>query len=374
MTITTDAVPDTMRAAVYHGNRDIRFETVPAPSAGPGELLLRTGTVGVCGSDLGEFAHGPLQHPVEVAHPHTGHLGPIVPGHEFSGTVIAVGDGVSDEWVGKTVASCGSVCCGECGPCRRGESNLCTTYSGVGLHRNGALGEYVSTPVEACIAVDELGLSMDEAALCQPMAIAVHNVRRVGDVNGETVLLTGAGGIGAFLAYVLTQLGAKAIVVDRDERRLAIAEELGAYRTVLVDGADDRARIRQAVEGEDVRLFLEATGVRPVLDTVLAISPKGARIVAIGIQHAPVEIDLAALTLMEKTLIGSNALVREVDFPIAVDLVARRRGRWSIVAPRVLPLDRLVSDALVPMSEGRASAIKILVDPSAAEIRDSETG
>lgn len=373
MTQTTTALPATMRAALYRGNRDISFETVPTPAAGPGELLLRTGTVGVCGSDVGEFAHGPLQHPVNVAHPHTGHLGPIVPGHEFSGTVVAVGEGVDESWIGKTVASCGSVCCGECPACRRGESNLCATYSGVGLHRNGALGEYVSTPVEACIAVDELGLSLDEAALCQPMAIAVHNVRRAGDIEGETVLLTGAGGIGAFLSYVLTQLGAKAVVVDRDAKRLAIAEELGAYRTVLVDGTDDEARIRQAIEGENVRFFLEATGVRPVLDTVLAISPKGARIVAIGIQHAPVELDLASITLMEKTLIGTNALVREIDFPIAVDLVARRRGHWKIVAPRVLPLDQLVSDALVPMSEGRAEAIKILIDPSAIEARDSLT-
>ncbi len=372
--MTSASVALDMPAAVYHGRGDIRFESRPTPAAGPGELLLRTGTVGVCGSDVGEYFHGPKQHPVDVPHPHTGHHGPVIPGHEFSGTVVAVGEGVDPSWVGALIASCGSVCCGSCPACTRGESNLCSTYSGVGLHRDGALAGYVTAPVEACIAVDELGLSVDEAALCQPMAIAVHNVRRAGDVAGETVLLTGAGGIGTFLAYVLSQFGARVVVADRDPERLRIASELGAHRTVLVDGGDDTARIVEAFEGAPVRFFFEATGAPPVLRTVLDIAGKGARIVLVGIQHAPTTLDLADVTLTEKTLIGTNALVRETDFPTAVELVARRRGRWRLVAPRVLPLADLVEGALRPMGEGRAPAIKTLIDPWGETARDSLTG
>lgn len=361
---------ETMRAAVYHGRRDIRFEAVPVPSPAPGELLIEVGTVGVCGSDVGEYAHGPKQHPVEVAHPHSGHLGPIVPGHEFSGTVVGVGVDVDDAWVGATVASCGSVCCGTCPACRRGESNLCASYSGVGLHRNGALTEFVTAPVACCARVDHLGLSLDEAALCQPMSIAVHTVSRVGSVEGETVLLQGAGGIGAFLVYVLAQFGARVIATDLDVDRLRIAAELGAASTVALSGGpDDLEAVRRAM-GDDVRIFFEVSGSRPGLASTLALSPKGAKIVLVGIQHEPVSLDLAQVTLMEQTLFGTNALVRETDFPTAIDLVARRRGRWNIVAPRVLPLDRLVDGALQPMSEGRPPAIKTLIDPRATSERD----
>ncbi|HWL02034.1 MAG TPA: alcohol dehydrogenase catalytic domain-containing protein, partial [Microbacteriaceae bacterium] len=189
----------TMTAAMYHGRGDIRIEQAPVPSALPGELLLRVGTVGVCGTDAGEWDHGPVQIPLEHPHAASGWQGPMAIGHEFSGTVIAVGEGVDPDWVGRQVASCGAAPCGECAACTRGESNLCRRYASVGLHRPGALAGFVSTPVGSCVSIEGLGMSLDEAALAQPMGIAVHNVRRAGDVDGQLVLLLGAGAIGAFL-------------------------------------------------------------------------------------------------------------------------------------------------------------------------------
>lgn len=369
--MTEAAIPSSMIAAVYHNHEDIRIETVPVPSAGPGELLLRTGTVGVCGSDAGEFAHGPSTHPVFVRNSNSGFMGPTIPGHEFSGTVVGIGDGVDPSWLGATVGSCGSVCCGVCAPCRRGESNLCVVYNGVGLHRHGALAGFVTTPVESCVDVSPYGLSLDEAALCQPMAIAVHNVRRAGDVEGQTVLLIGAGGIGAFLVYVLKQFGAKVIVVDRDASRLAIAEELGADSTVTVDGTDDEQRILATARGDELRVIIEATGSVSALDTALSVAPKGARIVVVGLQHRPTTLDLSRFTLTETTLLGTNALIREIDFPLAVELVARRRGHWALIAPTVLPLADLVEGAIRPMVEGRAPVIKALIDPWARKSRPS---
>src|SRR5690606_2040630 len=104
------------------------------------------------------------------------------------------------------------------------------------------------------------------------------------------------------------------------------------------------------------------------------ISPPGTRVVAVGIQARPVELDLAALTVRELTIIGTNALVRETDFPHAVELVARRAGRWDLVAPWVLPLSELVEGALRPMSEGKARAVKTLIDPWATERRPIRGG
>lgn len=363
-------LPVEMRAAVYRGQHDIRFEDRPVPQVRAGELLLEVGTVGVCGSDVSEWALGPRQHPFGKPHPVTGHEGEIIPGHEFSGTVVAVGEGVDPSWIGQRVASCGSVACGRCDACTRGQSNQCRQYNGVGLHRDGALAGYVSTPPENCLSIDGRGISLDEAALCQPMSIAVHNVSRAGDVAGQTVLLQGVGGIGTFLAYALVEAGADVIATDMDPGRLGIARELGVQRTVQVAGNDgDLDLIRAELGDQELRVIFEVSGSRPGALAALALAPRGCRIVFVGIQKAPLEIDLATLTFEERILIGTNALVREIDFPRAVELIAKRAGRWSLIAPRVVPLEDYIEEGLRPMSEGRPRAIKTLVDPRGTTVR-----
>lgn len=364
-----------MAAAVFHGRGDIRFERRPVPEVGAGDLLIRVATVGVCGTDVGEWAHGPVQHPVTTAHPASGHLGPVVPGHEFSGTVEAVGEGVDPAWLGRDIASCGAVACGHCPPCERGESHRCRSYVGVGLHRDGALAGWVTTPPESCVAIDGHGISLDEAALCQPMAIAVHCARRAGDIDGQSVVVLGVGGIGAFLTYVLVETGARVIAVDLDPARLEIASELGAHSVVrTTGGADDGDLVRAALGDDELRVVFEVSGTAGGLRTATDLAPPGARIVVVGIQSRPVEVDLAALTLRELSLIGTNAQARESDFPRAVELVARRAGRWGVVAPWVLPLDELVDGALRPMSEGRPPAVKTLIDPWSQQRRPIHGG
>lgn len=363
-------LPSTMPAAVYYGPRDLRIEerAVPVPTAG--ELLLRVGAVGVCGTDSSEWDHGPVQIPVAARHPASGHLGPMAIGHEFSGTVVAVGEGVDPAWLGLRVASCGAAPCGACAACLRGESNLCRAYAGVGLHREGALAGYVATPAASAVSIEGLGISLDEAALCQPMGIAVHNVRRAGDVDGQLVIVLGVGGIGAFLVFALKAAGATVIAADLSADRLVIAGDMGADELVQTQGSSGDAELLSAAVGDrDLRAVFEVSGTAGGLATSLAVAPTGARIVAVGIQRRPVEIDLGRLTVGERSIIGTNALVREIDFPRAVDLVASRPGGWSSIAPEVLPLAEVVDGALRPMSEGRPPAIKTLIDPWGAERR-----
>jgi (R,R)-butanediol dehydrogenase/meso-butanediol dehydrogenase/diacetyl reductase len=229
--------------------------------------------------------------------------------------------------------------------------------------------------VENCRSIEGLGISLDEAALCQPMSIAVHNVSRAGSVDGQTVLVQGAGGIGAFLVYALVAAGADVIASDMDPDRLKIAAELGAGATVLAAGSpDDAARIADAVAGRELRAIFEVSGSAASLRVALDLAPKGCRVVLVGIQKNPLEIDLARITLDEISLIGTNALVRETDFGPAIDLIARRRGKWSNIAPTVVPMvPGLIDEALLPMKEGRARAIKTLVDPRGTSLRSMNT-
>src|SRR5690606_6916362 len=148
------------------------------------------------------------------------------------------------------------------------DSNLCRRYAGVGLHRPGALAGYVSTPAASCVSIEGLGISLDEAALAQPMGIAVHNVRRAGDVAGQLVLLLGAGAIGAFLIVALKAAGAHVIAADVSAERLEIAREMGADEVVQVAAEpEDAATLRVAVGGRDLRVVFEVSGTAGGLAT-----------------------------------------------------------------------------------------------------------
>lgn len=357
-------LPATMRAAVLHGRRDLRVEEVPVPAAQEGELLLEVTAVGVCGTDASEWANGPKLLPVQTRHPVTGHLGPITMGHEFAGRVVAVGGGVDPSWLGRLVASCGAAPCGACVLCRSGRSNVCRRYAAVGLHRPGALARYVTAPVASCVDAGSWGLDEHEAALVQPMSIALHAARRSGIRDGDVAVVQGIGGIGAFLIHVLVDLGARVIAVDLDPQRLALAEDLGARTTIL--GGTDRTAAEIAAEwGEDLPVFFEVTGSARGMNLAIDSVPMGTTIVAVGIAKAPAPVDLGRVTVREITIVGTNAMVRETDLDDAARLVAARAGRWAAVAAAPLPFDDLVDGALAPIAEGRPPAVKTLILPPA---------
>ena len=359
----------TMRAALMHGKGDIRIEDVPEPAPGPDELLLEVHAAGICGSDLHEYLHGPAMFPIPGPHPITGHKGPMTPGHEFGGTVIEVGSNVSGFGVGDLVASGAGVSCGSCFQCVTGRTNLCVDYTTVGLQRHGGLAQYVAVPAAACLEVGSLGLTTDSATLVQPMSIAVHAARRGRPEVGEDLVVVGAGGIGAFIVYVLSQLRHRVIAVDLSQERLDTATFLGADLTVL--GGDEAAR-ELSVEAPNPRVVYEATGSPAGLEFALQVSPQGSRVVVVGLQPRSTEIDLKQFTLDERELIGTNAHAFPADFPTAAELVAARDG-WSDIAPVALPLEELVGVGLSEMSAGTSSRIKTLIDPWIGEPRQTQT-
>jgi (R,R)-butanediol dehydrogenase/meso-butanediol dehydrogenase/diacetyl reductase len=353
-----------MRAARFHGAGDIRVEAVPEPGdPGPGEVLLAVRAVGVCGSDAVEYTHGPaLVHDLGTPHPVTGHLGPLTLGHELAGEVAAVGDGVDGVAPGTLVACGAGMSCGACGPCRAGRTNLCETYATIGFHRDGGLAEYCLAPASICADAGAYGLTPDGAALAQPMSIAVHAARRGRASSGETALVIGAGGIGAFLTWVLASWGVDVAVTDLDEARLAVAAGLGAGATIPAGGELPAADVVFEVSGTEVGLA-----------TAIALVPRGGRVVAVGHQHGTPPVDMKRITFDELELIGTVAHVCGDDLPEALRLLALRRKGWGDVAPEVLALEELVDDGIVPMAERRATRIKTLVDPAASVRRASDT-
>jgi (R,R)-butanediol dehydrogenase/meso-butanediol dehydrogenase/diacetyl reductase len=335
---------------------------VPAPVPSDDELLLAVAAVGICGTDAAEFAHGPTMFPIDDAHAVTGHRGPMVPGHEFAGTVVAAGREVSGFAEGDLVASGAGVSCGVCAKCRAGRTNLCDRYFTIGLNRDGALAELTTVPARACVNVEQRRLSGDVAAMAQPMSIAVHAMRRGRPAAGEHVLVIGAGGIGAFLVHAAARHGASVTAVDLDAGRLTVAAGLGAERTVQTTSD---ASLEEQLRALPTRpgVVYECTGYPPAAQAAVAVVERGGRVVVVGLHKEPVPVNLLSVSLDEKELLGTLAHVLDADLGHAIDLLEDGAALWEQVAPVVVPLEDVVSAGLQPMIEGGETPIKLLLDP-----------
>lgn len=343
-----------MRAAVYHGPRDIRIESVPDPSSpAPDEVVLQVTRAAICGTDSAEWDHGPL-----LVRP------PVVLGHEFVGRVIAVGDNVGGLRLGDRVVSGAGVSCGACEWCLAGRTNLCARYHTLGLHLDGGLAEFVTTPAFICRRVPET-ISDNAAAMAQPLAVALHAVRRSGVRAGQACAVIGVGGIGAFIVAGAAAQGATPLIaVDIDDQRLETARRLGAQETLNVRGQDVAQAILSATQQEGAHVVIEASGTSHAPSAALQAVRRGGRILLVGLQAAPRELDLLSMTVREIDVTTTLAHVCSIDLPESLDLLAST-NLAEVVLDRVIPLDLLIDDGIRPLAE-RTARGKIVVAPDGA--------
>jgi (R,R)-butanediol dehydrogenase/meso-butanediol dehydrogenase/diacetyl reductase len=340
-----------MRAAVYHGPRDIRLEEVPVPSPGEGEVLIEVLRSGLCGTDVTEWVAGPKLIPLHSRHPNSGHMGPMIPGHEMVGRVV---ESKSPEVEpGTLVAGAASVPCWECDRCREGRTNICQRLYSLGLNAPGSHAEYVAGPAPSFVPLPE-GLSIDAAGIAQPLAVGVHAARRAGARPGDRVVLFGAGSIGTFVLSGLRHLadGLYITVVDVDGSRLERAARLGADATV--DGREDL----RDLEGAD--LAIEAAGVPELLTRATELVRPGGRVLAVGMPARRAEIDVHHVVFNEITIDTTVALVIEEDLPAALDLLCETKLAEELV-DSVRPLSA-IPDTLDEMAAGQVAG-KVLIDP-----------
>jgi (R,R)-butanediol dehydrogenase/meso-butanediol dehydrogenase/diacetyl reductase len=351
-----------MRAAVYHGPHDVRIETVPDPPApGPGDLVVEVLRGAICGTDSGEYAHGPHLIPLRERHPGSGHVGPLVLGHEFVGRVTAVGEGVEGFAVGDRVVSGAGASCGACVWCRAGRTNLCERYYTLGLHAHGGLAGAATTPASICALVPD-ACSDDAAAMAQPLAVALHALNRARVTQGETLAIVGVGGIGALMVGGAAARGLRKIVaIDVDGERLSTARELGAAHAIDAATRDAVADVRALTGGLGAHVAIEASGAPGAPAQALRMVRRGGRVAIVGLQAEPATLDLFDMAMREIELTSALAHVCADDLPEALDILARTDLAERVV-DRVIPLDRLVADGLEPLAQRRARG-KILVDP-----------
>ena len=347
-----------MRAAVYYGARDIRVEDVPVPTPGHGEVLIRVLRSGICGTDAAEWVAGPKIFPVERRHPNSGHLGPLIPGHEFVGEIVET-DRTSGLGTGDLVASGAGVWCGECRRCGEGRTNQCVRYKTLGLNVNGGMAEFVAAPSKALRVLPE-GMSVDHAGLAQPLAVGIHAARRSGARDGDNVVVIGAGAIGSFVLAGLKHLGdLNVIVVDFPGTRLDRASRLGADRTLAPSEtlADD---VADALGGSRPDVVIEASGAPGQLASALQIVTDGGRVLAVGVPKETPALDLHSMVFREVTLDTTLAHVCDTDLPVALRILAGETlGRELAEAPTGL---EQLGESLDRLAGGQVEG-KVLIDP-----------
>lgn len=333
------------RAAQYAEERAINVVTNPVAGPGAGEVQIRVAFCGICGTDLHIF-HGHMDHRVNA---------PQAVGHEMSGTVEAVGDGV-DTAVGTKVTVMPLDWCGDCPACRAGHAHICQNLKFVGIETTGAMQELWTVPASLIVPLPE-SMSLQHGALVEPLAVAAHDVRRARLQAGETALIIGGGPIGQLIALVASETGATVILAEPNAERRAFAAKHGAF-TIDPITEDMAAIVQERTGGAGADVVFEVAGLAATALDATAHARTRGRVVMVAIHPQPVPIDLHRVFWRELELIGARVYERE-DFERAVQLLDAG----------VVPADELITEtvgladtaaAFATLEAGRA--LKVLID------------
>ncbi len=348
-----------MKAAVWYGKQDTRLMDVPdAPAPGPGEVRIKVAWVGVCGTDLHEYAAGPIFMPIEP-HPLTGMCAPLTQGHEFSGIIDAVGLGVAHFKPGDRVTADSATWCGTCWACQRREFSLCEKAAFLGLGRNGVLAEFVTMPVQGVYPIPD-ELSLQKASFCEPTAVAIHALRRGRALAGESVLIIGAGNQGLLTWQVLNNGSAyKVFIAARKGMRSDMARKLGAE---VIDPAevDVVEEVRKRTGGDGVDVTIETAGQPSTVAMALQATRTQGRIVEVGIFEEPVTLELNDLVFKERELIG--IMNNGGEFPQAIQMLADGRVDPDPMISSRIPLEEVVEKGFKACIENKQGNIKVIVN------------
>ncbi|PZA06119.1 MULTISPECIES: zinc-dependent alcohol dehydrogenase family protein [unclassified Meiothermus] len=337
-----------MKAAVITRPRTLELQDLPPPKAGAGQVRIRVGATGVCGTDLhlfdGHF-HAQL---------------PLVPGHEIAGVIDQVGPGVRDLEEGQLVALDPVIACGQCWACRRGQRQHCLHFQALGVTRAGGFAQYVVAPAGNAYAVKNL--SAAEAAFAEPLGCVVWGLLRLRPEPGSNALVFGAGPIGLLLMQALLAAGVAAVtVVDPVPERLALARSLGAWRTVQ-SGPKLSEELRD-LEPHGFDVVAEATGVPSVVEAMPQYAAVGGKILIFGVapEEATVRISPYDLFQRDLSVLGSFSLNGTV--PQALAWLETGRVQVKPLISHQLSLEQLGLALEYKEHPGMEGALKVLIVP-----------
>ena len=349
-----------MTAAVYHGVNDVRLQTVPVPTIGSGEILVRVHTCGICGTDLKKIATG-------------SHSAPRIFGHETTGVVVATGENVTEFRIGDRVMFFHHIPCGECYYCRHKVFAQCPTYKKVGATAGyepsgGGFSEYVRVMDwivrKGVIRIPD-GVSFEQASFVEPVNTCMKAIDTLGLKAGEAVFVIGQGPIGIMLAVLARCSGVRVITSDLFSQRHTIARTFGLNENIVASTADTVNVVKGMTEGRGADVvILAVTGnalIRPAME---ATRPGGRVLLFAQTQHGEATIDPAAVCVDEKSLLGSYSASVDLQDESARFVFSGEMDLERLISHR-FPLGQSV-EALQLAAHPKPDSMKVVIQPGSS--------
>jgi (R,R)-butanediol dehydrogenase / meso-butanediol dehydrogenase / diacetyl reductase len=355
-----------MKAAVWHGRQDVRIEKVNEPSAPPpGQVQVKVAWCGICGTDLHEYMGGPLYIPLDRPHSLTGVQAPVIIGHEMSGEVTAVGDGVENFAVGDRVAACPIIGCGKCRWCLSGSMAQCDRVAFLGTSwTGGALAERLNLNAYQCYHLT--GAISDEiGALVEPFSSTVRAVAQGHPGAEDNVAIVGAGPIGLMALMAARLRGVKRVVtIEVAERRIEAAKLCGADAVIDPSREDPEKRALEMTDGQGFDLVMECVGQPASVLMAGKLTRTRGHLVIMGVFEKPAALDLNDVVFREKTISGSMSGYGLYDETIRIMTDPRFRG--DLLITDRIGLDDLIGKGYYGLLNEKDKHVKMLVRPDAA--------
>ncbi|MFX1415705.1 MAG: zinc-binding dehydrogenase [Promethearchaeota archaeon] len=349
-----------MKAAVLHGPKDLRIDTIEVPRLDPGWILLNVKAAGICGSDLHLYKEKtfiPIRSVLGE--------GMYVPGHELSGEVHEVGEGVTTVSKGDRVVVEPTINCGECNWCHVGWYNICANSGLIGFYYLGGLAEYCVVPEEKCLKLPK-NVSYEEAATLDCIAVAEHAINRAEVSSEDSVAILGAGSIGLFAVQGALLAGAREVyVTGTHDFQTKVAERFGATATINARRENTVERIMELTDGRGVDKVIEAVGGdAPVIDEGISVLRRRGTLVATGIFLNPMPINMFSLVTKEVNLTGGWGYAYWThikEFALSLEMVAKGKIDAKPVITHKYPLEETSEAFEVALDKEKNESIKVQI-------------
>ena len=344
---------ETMLQEVMTAPKQIRFDTVPVPQAGPGQVLVKIKRIGICGSDIHVY-HG--------THPYTSY--PVTQGHEVSGQVAALGEGVTQFQVGQRVTIEPQVYCGKCYPCTHGKYNLCESLKVMGFQTTGTASEYFAVDASKVTPLPA-GMSYDEGAMLEPLAVTVHAAKRAGDIAGKKVCVLGFGPIGILLVQSLKAFGAAEVMAtDVSDYRLELARACGADHVYNTKTCDFGKALVECFGPDKADVIYDCAGNDITMDQAIQNARKGSVIILVAVYAGMAHCDLAKLNDSELDL-NTTMMYRHEDYVDAIRFVSEGKIQLRpLMSKHFAFADYLAAYEYIDNNKETTMKVLIDVDPS----------
>lgn len=326
----------------------IEFRDVPVPKVKEGQVLVKIKRIGICGSDIHVY-HG--------KHPYTSY--PVVQGHEVSGEIVKLIDGGSNFKEGDKVTIQPQIVCGRCYSCKHGQNHICDNLKVMGFQATGMASEYFAVDLKKVLKLPE-NISYDHGALVEPLAVAVHALKRGGDIKRRKILILGAGPIGNLVAQAANGMGAQSVMITEiSDYRLNIARECGINYCLNSKTQDIGEELINTFGKDKADLILECVGINTTTEQAIANARKGTDIIVVGVFAEKATVDLGLVQDRELRLIGT-LMYQEEDYRKAIELIEESKVKLDPIITEHFPFEDYL-EAYKYIEEKKDKIMKVMI-------------